>query len=186
MKDGFPNRAYAAHTGIVTAHWISLIAPTTFLAIAFSLEQLGTFSSCQISFWQLLTYAIAIIFSASEFAIGSLRLRLSLILLSAITILIGSLIGLYQSGVEQGWWDGQLLCMSSAPSATNEDIVNLITGQSIGRGNETPTGVLGLPLAILNALGGSIAALAIFSLIPASLPQIRGIKIDETSQSPDF
>ena len=92
------------------------------LASAISFEFFYDLVPCKLCVWQRWPHVIIIAITLVGLSILNKTWILLLISLSAI---VTGIIGLYHTGIEQGWWSGPLGCSSQFGSET--DISNLTT-----------------------------------------------------------
>lgn len=122
---------------------------------ALGFQHLGGLAPCKLCYWQRYPHAMAA-------GIGLLALLLPAVLLRPLAGL-GALaagatagIGLYHSGVEQGWWEGPTTC-TSAPigGLSAQDLMAQIMAAPMVRCDDIPWSFLSLSMASWNALASA-------------------------------
>lgn len=119
---------------------------------ALGFQYIGEMAPCKLCYWQRYPHIAAA-------GIGLLALLLPagllpyLAYLGAIAALTTAGIGLYHSGVEQGYWEGPTTC-TSAPigNLTPDQLMQQIMGAPLVRCDEIPWEMFGLSMASWNAI----------------------------------
>jgi len=135
----------------MTSKQLTLLAAAGSAALllgAFGFQLLG-YAPCKLCLWQRWPHAVAIL-------IGAIILWLPLIwlnLIGAVAALTTAGIGLFHSGVEQGWWEGPNTCTSSNDLAisTQELMAQILTAPLV-RCDEIAWQFLWLSMASWNAI----------------------------------
>ena len=131
-----------------------LAACVTALGTVFAMEHLGGLSPCPLCIAQRWPYGVAILFAAMALAPGAAGIRKRLLLAGcAIAFLIGGSIGLYHTGVEQGWFEGPAACSAAtAPADTIEALRAQLMATPVVRCDQIPWSLFGISLAGYNAI----------------------------------
>lgn len=119
------------------------------LLAAFGFQYLGGLAPCALCIWQRWPHALAALAGPAALAAGGGLVPA----LGAAAMLGGAAIGLYHSGVEQGWWQGPSTC--SAPDIaglTPEELLARIMSAPVVRCDEIPWEMFGLSMASWNAV----------------------------------
>ncbi len=137
------------------------------LGAVFAMEHLGGLIPCPLCITQRWPYGVAMVFAAMALAPGAAGTRKRLLLAGcAAAFLIGGAIGVYHTGVEQGWFEGPAAC-SAAPgrAGTVEALRAQLMATPVVRCDEIPWSLFGISLAGYNAI--LAAGLFVFSLTAA-------------------
>lgn len=138
--------------------WILLAGggSAALLAGAFAFQHLGGMAPCKLCLWQRWPHGAAILLAMAAFALPVL----ALILAGAVAALSTAAIGLYHSGVEQGWWQGPSTC-TAAPidGLTPQQLLEQIMATPMVRCDDIPWQMLGLSMASWNAIASLCFAL---------------------------
>lgn len=118
------------------------------LAGAFLFQALG-YAPCKLCLWQRWPHAIAV---AAGLLIWMLGIR-KLAWVGALAALTTACLGIYHSGVEQGYWTGPTTCTSSAlTNISTEELLDQILAAPLIRCDEIAWSLLGLSMASWNAI----------------------------------
>ncbi|MEP2718272.1 disulfide bond formation protein B [Pseudophaeobacter sp.] len=116
---------------------------------ALGFQYIGELPPCKMCYWQRYPHVAAV-------GIGILALLLpgtALLYLGALAALITAGIGLYHSGVEQGYWEGPTTCTSGPiGDLTPEQLMEQIMGAPLVRCDEIPWELFSLSMASWNAV----------------------------------
>ena len=140
---------------------LSALASFCILAGAFWFEIIVGLSPCDLCIWQRWPYAIIIAIAGISLVAIKQNWTLLLIALSAIST---ALIGLYHSGVEQGWWSGPSGCSNQLNSDT--DISSLTTSLlelPVVKCDEIAWSLMGISMAGWNSIASF--SIAIFAFL---------------------
>ncbi len=116
---------------------------------AFAFQHLGGMAPCKLCLWQRWPHAAAV-------PIGVLALALPgrlPPLLGATAALTTAGIGLYHSGVENGWWSGPTTCSAGPVGGLSpQELMDQIMAAPLVRCDDIPWQMLGLSMAGWNAV----------------------------------
>lgn len=141
---------------------IAALGSAALLGGAFIFQAMG-YAPCKLCLWQRWPHGLA-------FAMGLLVLvgiaARPVIVLGALSAATTGALGIYHTGVEQGWWVGPSTCTSKSISGVSADeLLNQIMTAPLVRCNEIAWQFLGLSMASWNAvLSFTLAALWIAAL----------------------
>ncbi len=138
------------------------------LGTVFAMEHLGGLIPCPLCIAQRWPYGVAMVLAAMALAPGAAGTPKRLLLAGcAIAFLIGGAIGVYHTGVEQGWFEGPAAC-SAAPAraGTIEALRAQLMATPVVRCDEIPWSLFGISLAGYNAI--LAAGLLVFCLMAAA------------------
>ncbi|MBB96718.1 MAG: disulfide bond formation protein B [Rhodobacteraceae bacterium] len=123
---------------------------------ALGFQYLGGLPPCKLCYWQRYPHVAAVVIGALALAIKSRIMPL----LGAGAALATSGVGLYHSGVEQGWWKGPSTCTSGDITGLSTDaLMDQIMNAPLVRCDEIPWDFLGLSMASWNAIAAFVLAL---------------------------
>lgn len=131
--------------------WIILAGAgsVALLGGAFAFQHLGGMAPCKMCLWQRWPHGAAIVLAALALALP----YAALILAGALSALTTAAIGLYHSGVEQGWWQGPTTCTSGPIDGLSpQELLDQIMAAPLVRCDEIPWQMLGLSMASWNAV----------------------------------
>ncbi len=131
--------------------WIVMAAGGSALLMlgALAFQHLGGMAPCKLCIWQRWPHVAAIVIGVIAFVIPGRLLPL----MGAVAALTTSALGVYHSGVEQGWWEGPSSCSSSGVSGiSTDDLFDQIMNAPLVRCDEIPWQMLGLSMAGWNAV----------------------------------
>ncbi|MCH1427789.1 MAG: disulfide bond formation protein B [Alphaproteobacteria bacterium] len=140
---------------------LSTLASFGLLAGAFWFEIIVGLPPCNLCIWQRWPHAIIIAIAGIGLVAIKQNWMLLLIALSAIST---ALIGLYHSGVEQGWWSGPSGCSNQLNSDT--DISSLTTSlleMPVVKCDEIAWSLMGISMAGWNSIASF--AIAVFACL---------------------
>ncbi len=145
-----------------------LAACTAALGIVFAMEHLGGLAPCPLCITQRWPYGVALVLSAMALTPGAMGTPRRLLLAGcAIAFLIGSGVGVYHTGIEQGWFEGPAACTGApARAGTIEALRAQLMATPVVRCDEIPWSLFGISLAGYNAL--LAAGLFVFSVLAAA------------------
>lgn len=119
------------------------------LLAAFAFQHFGGLAPCKLCLWQRWPHGAAIVLGVMALAVPG-RLFPLLGMLAALTT---GAIGLYHSGVEQGWWEGPTSCTSGGVDGVSaQELLNQILEAPLVRCDDIPWEFLGLSMASWNAI----------------------------------
>ncbi|AXI46886.1 disulfide bond formation protein B [Sulfitobacter sp. SK012] len=134
---------------------LATLGSAALLLGAFGFQHLGGMAPCKLCLWQRWPHAVAI-------AIGVLALvlnRVQLAWIGAIAALVSANIGLYHTGVEQGWWEGPTTCTSGAIGGLSADeLLSQIMDAPLVRCDDIAWQMAGLSMAGWNMVLSLILA----------------------------
>lgn len=116
------------------------------------LFQLAGYAPCQMCLWQRWPHAAAIVIGALALTVtppGAARRGLAV--LGALAALTTAGIGLYHSGVEQGWWQGPTSCSGGSGLDNVTDLLNTDIAPVV-MCSDIVWSFMGLSMASYNAL----------------------------------
>lgn len=130
------------------------------LAGAFLFQALG-YAPCKLCLYQRWPHAAAVLIGLVALAMP----RRWLWALGALAAATSGAIGVFHSGVEQGWWQGPTTCSSGSVAGLSPDeLLNQIMNAPLVRCNEIAWQFLGLSMASWNALASfALAAIWIWA-----------------------
>jgi disulfide bond formation protein DsbB len=140
---------------------LSTLASFGLLAGAFWFEIIVGLPPCNLCIWQRWPHAIIIAIAGIGLVAIKQNWMLLFIALSAIST---ALIGLYHSGVEQGWWSGPSGCSNQLNSDT--DISSLTTSlleMPVVKCDEIAWSLMGISMAGWNSIASF--AIAVFACL---------------------
>ena len=157
---------------MITVWWQMLAAgagSAAILASALGSQFIGGLAPCPLCIWQRWPHVAAVVIAVLGLTV-LWRHHRPLAGLGALTMLIGSGLGFYHTGIERGWWQGPDTC-------TSGDITNLTTEQLLARIMEAPLvrcdevqwDLFGLSMASWNA----VISLALAGLWLATVVRAR-------------
>ena len=143
----------------MTRRNLMLLAASGSLALlvgAFVFQFLG-YAPCKLCLWQRWPHAAAIAIGVIAYFQGNRLLACAGALAAATT----AAIGLYHSGVEQGWWQGPDTCTSGGGlDKSADELLNQILAAPLIRCDEIAWTFAGLSMATWNAiLSAALAAI---------------------------
>lgn len=111
---------------------------------AFGFQHLGGLAPCKLCLWQRWPHALAVVVGVLALLLN----RAQLCWLGALAALTTAGIGLYHTGVEQGWWEGPTTC-SSGPigNLSTDDLLDQIMTAPLVRCDEIAWQFAGLSMA---------------------------------------
>lgn len=114
---------------------------------AFGFQHLGGLAPCKLCLWQRWPHAAAVVIGVLALALD----RAQLCWLGAVAALSTAGIGLYHTGVEQGWWEGPTTC-SSGPigNLTADELMDQILAAPLVRCDDIAWQFAGLSMASWN------------------------------------
>ena len=116
---------------------------------ALGFQYIGELPPCKLCYWQRYPHIAAIAIGALFAFIGT---RI-LIALGAVAAFATGAVGIYHTGVEQGWWEGPTTCTSgSIDGLSTDDLLNQIMGAPLIRCDEIAWQFMGLSMASWNAV----------------------------------
>ncbi len=116
---------------------------------ALGFQYIGELPPCKLCYWQRYPHIAAIAIGALFAFIGA---RI-LIALGAVAAFATGAVGIYHTGVEQGWWEGPTTCTSgSIEGMSTDDLLNQIMGAPLIRCDEIAWQFMGLSMASWNAV----------------------------------
>ncbi|WP_238366262.1 disulfide bond formation protein B [Mesobacterium pallidum] len=126
---------------------LATLGSTLLILGALAFQFIGEMPPCKLCYWQRYPHVAAI-------AIGALALgQRGLAWLGAAAAATTAGIGIYHSGVEQGWWEGPTTCTSGPIGGlSTDDLLNQIMAAPLVRCDEIPWEMFGLSMAGWNAL----------------------------------
>lgn len=140
---------------------LSTLASFGLLAGAFWFEIIVGLPPCNLCIWQRWPHAIIIAIAG----IGLVAIKQNwILLLIALSAISTALIGLYHSGVEQGWWSGPSGCSNQLNSDT--DISSLTTSlleMPVVKCDEIAWSLMGISMAGWNSIASF--AIAVFACL---------------------
>ncbi len=126
------------------------------LAGAFLFQHVGGLAPCPLCVWQRWPHAAAI---GLGLLIALMGPRRTLCGLGAMSMLFGSGLALYHTGVERGWWKGPETCSGGQGSGLSTDeLLNQIMAAPVVRCTEVAWEMLGLSMASWNGLASLVLA----------------------------
>ena len=136
----------------MTARNLALIAALGSAALllgALAFQYLGGLAPCKLCIWQRWPHGIAVVLGL----VAMLGLVRPAALAGAAAMLVGSGIGVYHAGVEQGWWQGPDTCTSSPiDGLSTQDLLNQILAAPVVRCDEIAWSLMGISMAGWNAI----------------------------------
>ncbi len=149
------------------AHVLILAASVTALAIVFTMEHVGGLAPCPLCIIERWPYGVAIVLSAMALAPAAAGTPKRLLFAGcAIAFVIGAGVGVYHTGVEQGWFEGPTTCTGEpARAETVEALRAQLMATPVVRCDVIPWSLFGISLAGYNAL--LAAGLFVFSAMAA-------------------
>lgn len=128
---------------------IPALGSAALLIGALGFQYLGDMPPCKLCIYQRYPHGIALL-------VGLVLLFKSwrgLFLFGALAAAASGAIGVYHSGVEQGWWAGPSTCTAGAIGAlSTDDLLGQIMAAPIVRCDEIPWAFMGLSMASWNAV----------------------------------
>ncbi|CUH77113.1 disulfide bond formation protein B [Tropicibacter naphthalenivorans] len=116
---------------------------------ALGFQYLGDMPPCKLCYWQRYGHVAALVAAAVAMAVPH---RL-LIVIGGLGALSSSLIGIYHTGVERGWWEGPTTCTSQPIGGLSvDDLIAQIEAAPLVRCDEIPWEMFGLSMANYNVL----------------------------------
>ncbi|SFT64553.1 disulfide bond formation protein B [Sedimentitalea nanhaiensis] len=122
---------------------------------AYGFQHLGGMAPCKLCLWQRWPHAAAILIGALALALPGRLLPL----LGAGAALTTAGIGIYHTGVENGWWPGPNTCTSGPiGKLTPQELMDQIMAAPLVRCDDIPWQMLGLSMASWNAVASILLA----------------------------
>lgn len=119
------------------------------LAGAYAFQHIGGLPPCKMCLWQRWPHAVAILLGLMILATRQYQFAI----IGALAAGTTAVIGLYHSGVEQGWWEGPSSCSSGDISGLSTDeLLDQILTAPVVRCDEIVWDLLGISMAGWNAL----------------------------------
>ena len=118
---------------------------------AFIFQALG-YAPCKLCFWQRWPHGVAV--AAGAFVVFTAPLFL-LTVVGALGALTSGLIGIYHTGVEQGWWEGPTSCSGAGDGLaglSGADLLSTDVPVDIVMCDEVAWAFLGVSMASWNAI----------------------------------
>lgn len=116
---------------------------------ALGFQYLGDLPPCKMCIWQRYPHVAAVVIGALALLIQGRLLPW----LGALAAATTSGLGMYHSGVEQGWWPGPSTCTSGDITGLSADqLMEQIMTAPVVRCDEIPWELLGLSMASWNAI----------------------------------
>lgn len=120
---------------------------------ALAFQYIGGLAPCKMCIWQRWPHAVA-----TALAVLAWRLPATA-WLGAAVMLVGSGVGLYHAGVEQGWWEGPNTCTSGPITGQSaEALLDQIMNAPLVRCDEIAWSMAGISMAGWNAIFSLILA----------------------------
>ena len=147
-----------------------LAASVIILGAAFAFQLIGGLQPCELCILQRYPYAVAIGLTGVGIGLARAgverRFLVFLLLLCALTFLVGAGIGVFHVGVEHKWWEGTSACVGNLTGAGSvEDLRERLLKAPVVRCDEPAWSLFGISMAGYNVLLS--LALAIGSLFAA-------------------
>ncbi len=126
------------------------------LAGALAFQHLGGLAPCKLCIWQRWPHAAAIVIGLAALVLPGRLWPLAGALATAVT----AGLGLYHSGVEQGWWPGPDTCTATLPVAGMDpgQMLDRILAAPVVRCDEIAWAFAGLSMASWNAILSAVLA----------------------------
>ncbi|MFD1344549.1 disulfide bond formation protein B [Litorisediminicola beolgyonensis] len=132
------------------------------LLAALGFQYLGGLPPCKLCYWQRYPHVAAVVIGLVALFVSGRALPA----LGALAALATAGVGLYHTGVENGWWEGPTTCTSqSIGGLSTDELLDQIMGAPLVRCDEIAWQFLGLSMASWNM----IASLALAGLWIAAL-----------------
>ena len=142
------------------------IAAALLLISVYMLQHLGGLAPCSLCVAQRWPHGVALgLGLIALIPITKLSMQRILLGLCAISFCVTSVIGVYHSGVEYGWFVGPASCSDTINSTSLEALRSKLSAQSIVRCDKVLWSFLGISLAAYNAIIS--AGLSFFSAATA-------------------
>ena len=142
------------------ARLLALAVPAALLGGAYIGQYVFGLYPCEMCWWQRYAHFAALALALLAWLRPEQR---GLVLLAALAILSGGLIGSFHAGVEYHWWEGFTACTASLPKGV--DPLKAILNAPLVRCDEVQWKLFGISLAGYNFLISTGAALIIFALL---------------------
>ncbi len=117
------------------------------LAGALAFQYIGGLAPCEMCIWQRWPHGIAIVLGLGIFFLPSRLLALS----GSLLMLFSAGLGLYHTGVEQGWWEGPTACTGSGLSAT-QNLLDMSAPVNVVMCDQIAWQMFGISMAGWNAI----------------------------------
>lgn len=128
---------------------LAMLGSASVMLGAYAFQYIGGMAPCQMCIWQRYPHVVAIVIGAVALVLP----RAPLILMGALAAVTTAAIGVFHSGVEQGWWEGPTACSAGPISGVSaDDLLDQIMSAPLVRCDEIPWEMLGLSMAGWNAL----------------------------------
>lgn len=128
---------------------LATLGSAALLIGAFGSQYIGGLAPCKMCLWQRWPHAAAVVIGLVALALGWTRAAW----LGAIAALATAGIGVFHSGVEQGWWEGPSTCTSGDISRLSADeLLDQILTAPLVRCDEIAWAFAGLSMASWNAI----------------------------------
>lgn len=158
-----PTGALAGAPAASAARWLAFAVPAALLGGAYLGQYVFGLYPCEMCWWQRYAHFAALALALLALIRPSQRV---LVLLAAVAILVGGLLGAYHAGVEYGWWQGFTACTSEVK--IGDDPLSDILNAPMIRCDQVQWSLLGISLAGFNFLISVPAALVIMALLGRS------------------
>ncbi len=128
---------------------LAALGSAAMLIAAFAFQAMG-YAPCKLCVWQRWPHGIA--FAIGLLFVLGIRAR-PLAVLGALAAAATGVLGIYHTGVEQGWWTGPSTCTSKDISGlSSEELLNQILTAPLVRCDEIAWQFMGLSMATWNAI----------------------------------
>lgn len=128
---------------------LATLGSAALLIGAFGSQYIGGLAPCKMCLWQRWPHAAAVVIGLVALTLGWTRAAW----LGAIAALATAGIGVFHSGVEQGWWEGPSTCTSGDISGLSADeLLDQILTAPLVRCDEIAWAFAGLSMASWNAI----------------------------------
>lgn len=116
---------------------------------AFGFQYIGELAPCKMCIWQRWPHGVAVLMGVLVWVLGQRIWAL----IGALAAFVTGAIGVYHTGVEQGWFEGPDTCTSGPiGGVSSEDLLNQILTAPLVRCDEIAWELLGVSMAGWNAL----------------------------------
>jgi len=129
---------------------LAALGSAALLAGALFFQYVLGMAPCQLCLWQRWPHLAAVVLGAAIWLVPAPALAL----LGAVAAATSGAIGVYHTGVEQGWFEGPTACSGNVDFAnlTAAELLDRVMAAPVVRCDEVPWEMLGLSMASWNAV----------------------------------
>ena len=130
------------------ANALLLTGSAALLGGALAFQHIGGLAPCEMCMWQRWPHVTVLILGLIAWALRSNR---AIVVLAALAMLVGAVIGYFHAGVEYHWWPGPPAC-TAPPLAAGGDFIASVLATPLIRCDAAAWTLFGVSMAGYNAL----------------------------------